>query len=167
MNWETTIFGLLMLLVTINAFVFYAENYTFMGLDANGNPIPFSFDGSSQTATYGLEDLENLHEETNPNLEAIVQDTPPDNIWAIASSGFASFWAVLQNLYNLTFGYARLISSLFNPLNTAVDCSTNPVQPGCVGTGLATMLNTILLIPIIIGLIYFIKFILQTVGIAK
>lgn len=167
MNWETIIYSLLLILVSINAFVFFAENYVYTGVDPTGTPIKFSFDNTGNGSTYGYEDLENLHEQTNPDLSDLVQDSAPDNIWAIASSGFASFWAVLQQFYNLTFGYQRLFLALFSPLNTATDCATTPIQDGCIGTGIATLFNTIFIIPIIIGIIYFIKFILQTVGISK
>jgi len=167
MDWETIVYSLLLIIVALNAMVFYMENYTYIGLDPNGNPINFSFDNASQDSTFGYDDLSSLHSSTKPDLSSIVQDAAPDNIWSIASKGFGAFWKVLQEIYNLAFGYSRFIGSLFNPLNSAIDCSTNPIQNGCVGSGLAGILNTILLIPIIIGIVYFIKFILQTVGIAK
>jgi len=167
MNWETIVYSLLFILVGLNALVFFAESYMYVGLDEGGTPIPFRFDSTNPESTYGETDLSDLQESTRPNLSSIVQDEAPDNIWSIASNGFGAFWSFLQEIYNLASGYQRFIGALFNPLNSASDCSTTPIQSGCVGTGLATIINTILLIPIIIGIIYFIKFILQTVGIAK
>jgi len=167
MNWETIVYSLLFILVALNALVFYSENYVYTGTNEAGELIPFRFDSTNLESTYGQSDLNDLHASTRPNLSSIVQDDAPDNIWSIASNGFGAFWSFLQEIYNLAFGYQRFTGALFNPLNSASDCSTNPLQNGCVGTGLAGIINTILLIPIIIGIIYFIKFILQTVGIAK
>jgi hypothetical protein len=167
MDWETIVYTLLFILVALNAVVFFAENYVYVDRNADGVPELFRFNQFSQGDSYGYDDLNALHVSTNPDLSSIVQDEAPDNIWSIASKGFGAFWGFLKQLYNLTVGYQQIITPLFNPLNTSSTCSTQPLQSGCVGTGLATILNTILMIPIIIGIIYFIKFILQTVGVAK
>jgi hypothetical protein len=167
MNFETTIYGLLLILVGINAFVFFAETYIVVGITPSGTPINFSFDNQSLDTSYGYEDLNTLHQQTKPDLSNLVQDEAPDNIWAILSSGFASFWAILQEFFNLAFGFSRLTTALFEPINTSTTCGVLPTEIGCAGTGLARLVDTILLIPIIFGIIHFIKLILQTVGLSN
>lgn len=167
MNFETTIYGLLLILVGINAFVFFAETYVITGVTPDGELIHFNFDNRQLDSSYGYQDLNTLHQQTKPDLSNLVQDEAPDNIWAILSSGFASFWAMLQEFFNLPLGYARFITALFSPIDTYSNCQISPLHEGCPGTGLATILNTILLIPIIFGIIHFIKLILQTVGVSN
>lgn len=167
MNWDTMIYSFLLILVALSAIVFYAENYIYTGLDDSGNPILFSFGNYQQADGFSQENMESLHEQTDPEFDSVIQDGAPDNIWALAAAGFNAFNTFLNRLFFIPMGYQRFIAALFTPLNFTSGCAIAPTQAGCVGTGLANIINAILLIPLTIGVIYFIKLILQTVGISK
>lgn len=169
MDWEQLIYGLLIILVAFNAVAFYFENYTYVGINENNEAIPFRFAGYQQGNTFSESDLNSTLEDTRPEFGSLIEDTQPDNIWSVVSSGFQGFLDLLGQFYNVATGYQRIFNTLFLPLNTADagTCITNPTNDGCVGTGIATIFITILYIPILIGVLLFIKLILQTVGIAR
>lgn len=149
MEWDNVIYTMVFLLVGMNAIMFYMENYI---TDEQGHPF---ISGAYSPGIFNYTDVNsNIGSLQTTSNQATISDTKNPTLVEFVASSLASFQKLLSYMFNLATGYTRLLNFILAPL-------------GVVGQALTYLFISIISIPVFIGIIFVIRWIMQIVNFVR